>query len=606
LSIGDEFAGLRIEGILGRGGMGAVYAVRDLALDAPRALKILEPGLARDQAFRDRFQRESRMAAAIDHPALVTVHRAGEEDGRLFIVMRLVNGPDLHRLVAKEGPLEPRRAAHVIAGMAGALDAAHARGIVHRDVKPANGLVEFVKDTGEERPFLTDFGIGRPTQATSPLTSTGELLGTAEYISPEQVEGSPADASSDIYALGCTAFFMLTGEAPFERDTQLATLYAHAHAERPCPSLLSDSVPEAVDEVVVRATAVDPSERYGNASEFAAEFSAAVGGQVPPRRPTTATRVLAEPPSWRRWPMAAAAAGLIALIAAAVLLASGDDDPASIAATPGADDFFVVDHPDSLVVGRVNVLVGSSDSDEVVAIHPRTGHDLRHDEVGRPTAVDVGFQSVWIADASAEEVLRFGPPKRSVPTEIPVGGAPADVAVGRRWVWVALAEGSVARIVPSRNQAVANHIVEGKPTAIAATENAAWAALPDSGQIVRIGRDGPFAPVNVGGRPVDLVAGDGSLWVLDQAGAQLLELNLEDGSELHEPIELGGSPRALDLGPGGVWVADEDADTLTLVDPNGVVHDPVDVGSRPVAVAGGDDAVWVANAGADSVTRVTP
>ena len=236
LPIGATFAGYRIEALIGRGGMGAVYRVRDVSLDHERALKILDGRLAADSAFRERFQRESRMMAAIEHPAIATVHRAGEEDGRLFIAMRLVRGPDLRRLVEKDGPLEPRRTARIVRAVAGALDAAHRRGIVHRDVKPANILVEL--DEEGEHAYLTDFGIGRPAGGTSdPITSTGELIGTADYISPEQIEGRPAGPAADVYALGCVVFHLLTGESPFARETSLATLFAHANAARPRPSV---------------------------------------------------------------------------------------------------------------------------------------------------------------------------------------------------------------------------------------------------------------------------------------------------------------------------------------------------------------------------------
>ena len=270
--VGAEFAGFRIEALLGRGGMGAVYRARDLRLDHERALKILDPRLARDRNFRARFQRESQLAAAIEHDAVVPVYQAGEADDRLFIVMRLVRGPDLHRLVISDGPLDPQRVARYVTAVAGALDAAHRRGTIHRDVKPANILVE-LGESGE-RVFLTDFGIGRPAEASAPLTSTGELLGTVDYIAPEQIEGQEADARSDVYALGCVVCFLLTGEAPFRRETDLATLYAHAHAERPRPSLLEPSLPPAVDAVVARATAVarattasTPRGRLGSSSD---------------------------------------------------------------------------------------------------------------------------------------------------------------------------------------------------------------------------------------------------------------------------------------------------------------------------------------------------
>ena len=307
LPIGAAFAGYRIEALIGRGGMGAVYRVRDISLDHERALKILDGRLAADAAFRERFQRESRMTAAIEHPAIATVHRAGEEDGRLFIAMRLVRGPDLRRLVEKDGPLEPRRTARIVAAVAGALDAAHRRGIVHRDVKPANILVE-LDDEGEHA-YLTDFGIGRPGGGSDPITSTGELIGTADYISPEQIAGRPAGPAADVYALGCVVFHLLTGESPFARETPVATLFAHANAARPRPSVLAPGLAPEIDEIVVRATAIDPATRYGSAGELAAELTAAAGGSSGELGRTSTVADAAEPPT-RKLPGVARAGGL--------------------------------------------------------------------------------------------------------------------------------------------------------------------------------------------------------------------------------------------------------------------------------------------------------
>ncbi|MGZ8647949.1 MAG: serine/threonine-protein kinase, partial [Solirubrobacteraceae bacterium] len=225
LAPGDEFAGCRIEAVAGRGGMGVVYRATELSLGRPVALKLLTPERAGDQAFRDRFQRESRMAAAIDHPNIVPVHGAGECDGQLYLAMRYVPGTDLHALLKREGPLAPERAAAIVAQVGAALDAAHAAGLVHRDVKPANVLL-----TGEgehEHAYLSDFGLTRLLASDTQLTETGQWLGTIDFSSPEQLLSERIDARADVYSLGCVLHAALAGRPPYPRGTVPATLLAH-------------------------------------------------------------------------------------------------------------------------------------------------------------------------------------------------------------------------------------------------------------------------------------------------------------------------------------------------------------------------------------------
>ena len=234
LHIGSEFAGHRIEAELGRGGMGVVYRARHTALDRERALKVIAADLASDERFRARFSRESRLAASIENPNVIPVHHAGEESGRLYLSMRIVDGPDLGALVGEQGPLDPRRVADIVAQVANGLDAAHERGLVHRDVKPANVLVEGI--AGAERAYVTDFGISRLRATETSVTTTGEFLGTADYVAPEQIRGDAVDHRADVYALGGLAYFLLTGEPPFPNRSQPGKLVAHITAPRPAAS----------------------------------------------------------------------------------------------------------------------------------------------------------------------------------------------------------------------------------------------------------------------------------------------------------------------------------------------------------------------------------
>jgi serine/threonine-protein kinase len=269
---GAHIAGCRIETVAGRGGMGIVYRATQISLGRPVALKLIAPQHAADGDFRERFQRESRMAAAIDHPNVIPVYEAGEEDGRLYLVMRWVAGTDLHKLIRDTGRLEPARAAAIVNQVAGALDAAHAAGLVHRDVKPANVLLS------NDHAYLADFGLTRLAGSDTRLTTAGHFLGTVDYMAPEQFHPGPNDARADVYALGCVLFAALTGAPPFLRETVPATMLAHLHDPPPRASD-APGVPRAFDRVLARALAKAPEDRYPSAGDFGRAVMAAAEGR---------------------------------------------------------------------------------------------------------------------------------------------------------------------------------------------------------------------------------------------------------------------------------------------------------------------------------------
>jgi serine/threonine protein kinase len=304
LSHGDEFAGYRIERRLGRGGMGIIYLAIEPGLERRVALKLIAPEAAADEVFARRFAEESRIAASIEHPNVVPIYAAGEEDGVPWIAMRFVAGSDLQRRVAREGPIEPDRAVDLVAQIGNGLDAIHAAGLVHRDVKPANVLLS--GEAGSEHPYLTDFGVARNIATQSGLTQTGRFVGTLDYVAPEQISGDPVDARVDVYALGCLLFKLLAGEVPFPREGEAARLYAHLHDPAPAPSLYSPVVPMALDDVVIRAMSKPPEDRYPSAGDLGRAAQAALSGtavSIPERTVATgaaATRereVLGEPSS---------------------------------------------------------------------------------------------------------------------------------------------------------------------------------------------------------------------------------------------------------------------------------------------------------------------
>ena len=276
LAPGSRVAGYLLESQIGAGGMAVVFRARDERLGRMVALKVLAPGLAADDAFRQRFIRESHAAAAVDDPHIIPVYEAGESGGVLFIAMRLVVGGDLRSVMLREGPLPADRAATLLSPVASALDAAHGAGLVHRDVKPANVLVD-ARPGRPEHVYLSDFGLSKRAAAAAGLTGSGQFMGTAEYAAPEQINGRPVDGKADQYALACVTFEALTGSAPFARPEPMAVLWAHLSERPPSLAMLRPDLSGGVDRILARALAKEPHHRYESCLEFTDELRSAFG-----------------------------------------------------------------------------------------------------------------------------------------------------------------------------------------------------------------------------------------------------------------------------------------------------------------------------------------
>jgi serine/threonine-protein kinase len=651
LSNGAVIAGYRIEHVAGRGGMGVVYRATQLALDRPAALKVIAPDLADDLMFRERFKRESHTAASIDHPNVIPVYEAGETDGQLYIAMRYVDGTDLRELIRREGSLSPERTVRVIEQVAAALDAAHRRGLVHRDVKPANVLIT---EDGDEHVYLTDFGLTKHTASVGGMTKTGQFVGTLDYTAPEQIKGEPADARADVYALGCVLFQALAGRVPFERDSEVAKLYAHLSDEPPTLTSVAPAAPAPLDGVVERALAKEREERYPSAGEFARAARAALEGTRPAAAPTVAagTMPVAEataptptpattpaptpppplPPRQRpQRPLLVALAGLLALgvvaagLAAAGVFDSGEEPAPSGGAGAGdgaepsqpevAASIDVGAGPDGITVSEGTVWVSLARDASVTPIDPRTDRAGKTVPIGaNPDGLAGAGGVVWVA-LTDEDTARRIEGADDVPVagaNVQVGDRPEGISLGEQLVWVANSgSGTVSRIDRASATAVGAPIGVGRrPIGVFVGEDSVWVTNNADGTVTRIDSSTSeiLDEIEVGREPRGVVEGGGSAWVANSGDGTVTRIDADSGEVLGQPIQVGDNSRDIAFGEGFVWVTSRAANTVTRIDPDSgrVVGRPIPVGTEPLGVAVGAGAVWVANFGDDTVTRIDP
>jgi hypothetical protein len=292
-AVGEDWAGYQLRGIAGRGGMSVVYEAENPRLGSAVALKVLAPELAADDVFRARFLKESRIAASLNHPNVIPVYDVGSSGALLYIAMRYVAGADLRGVLRERHRLSPAEALPVIGQAARALDAAHRHGLVHRDVKPGNILIEHGTDDDPDHVYLTDFGITKHLTSRSGLTATGEFLGTIDYLAPEQIRGQHVDSRTDVYALGCVLYECLTGHVPFMKDVDAAVIWAHVEETPAPPSTVWPGLPAGLDTVIARALAKRPGDRYQSCRELVSAARAALGD--PSAQPHTITAARSGP-----------------------------------------------------------------------------------------------------------------------------------------------------------------------------------------------------------------------------------------------------------------------------------------------------------------------
>jgi DNA-binding beta-propeller fold protein YncE len=593
-AIGSTFGGYRIDGLIARGGMGVVYRATHLALDRSVALKVIARELAGKEGFRDRFLRESRLAARLDHPNVVPIFDAREEDGELIVAMRLVEGGDLRKLIDREGPLPPPRALDLLAGVAEALDAAHAAGIVHRDVKPHNILVE------GDHAYLSDFGLAKAVEDSGVLSGTS-VVGTVEYMSPEQWRGEGVGPAADVYSLGCVLYEALTGIVPYARQA------ADTEPE----------IPEGLEAVIERAVAKDPAERYPTAGELI-EASRERQGATP-----AATRVLSDTPNRptlplgrrpsplrrrfapsRRW-LAAAGALVIALVALFLLLGGNGvsvSDPIPVGAGPLR-----------LAVGEGGVWVTSAADGALSRIDPDTHEISSEISLGKGiSGVAAGEGSVWVSSPASGRVLRVDPGSGRVTERIPVGGRPGAIAVGGGRVWVADEGGAgIAAINAAGGRVFKSGIAPRvSPLRLAVGAGGLWVSSASTGAIRRIDLGDAVAgpPIPAGRGPAGITVGGGVVWVANSRADAVTRFDPSTQALLGEPIAVGAQPGGIDAGTDAVWVAGSREGAVSRLDlaSGEPLGGPIGVGDRPGAVVVGERAVWVANNGDGTVTRIEP
>jgi hypothetical protein len=642
---GDEFAGHRILGVAGRGGMGVVYRALQLDLDRPVALKLIAPQLAEDTAFRERFARESRAAASIDHPNVIPIYYTGDHEGTLYIAMRYVEGPDLRTLVRAEGQLEPGRAAYIVSQVASALDAAHARGIVHRDVKPANVLLG-----AGEHAYLTDFGLTKNLTSHTGSTRAGGWVGTLGYVSPEQIRGERIDARADVYALGCVLYHALTGSPPYQRDSDEATLWAHLHDDPPSVAGHAPGVPEGFDEVVRRAMAKDPDERYPSAGDLGRAALAAAGRAAAPgpeRRVAVgeaapgdeqetvvspdqaATAVASRPPAGRRlWPWALAVVPVVALAVVAVLLLDGGNDgnggqttgtTGTTTANQQGDttvptkSLTLGGRPNNIVVSGGNAWIVRSGVDRLTVVDADTVKRRPfRPRVGNPAGEAAGFGKLWVANQAGNTLVAIGLKshrQEGAAVALPPGGRPVAVAVGERAVWVGIRgnPGLLVRVDPRTRQAVKSIPLPDGLQNITVGGGAVWVIARRRNTVTRVDiASATQRPVFVGERPFGIAYGRGAVWVTNNGDDTVTRI---DAGSLNTLVaEVGRGPKGVAVGAGGIWVANSIASTLTRIDPatNQPAGEPIKVATNPYAVDVAGDDVWVTSPPTGQVQRLSP
>lgn len=613
LQIGSVLAGCRLDAIAGRGGMGTVYRAYQLALDRVVALKVINPELGANAEFKDRFRREARLAAAIDHAHVVPVLHAGEESGYVFLVMRYIEGTDLAAILRRSGPLPAADVVSVGAQIGAALDAAHARGLVHRDVKPANILI--TGESGAMHCYLTDFGITKDA-ADHGLTQTGVALGTVDYMAPEQITSGHVDGRADLYSLGCVLFQALTGRVPYPADTQPARLIAHLQAPVQDPRALRPELDPRVARAVMRCLAKDPAERPVSGAELARALdgTTAMSGagaangaagstersSYKPGSTAVPTDIAPDQPHDR---MAGAPRRRAVLLGAgALVLVGGTAVGLALTRRGGASSAATTSSP--TVTRTTGTTRGPSTATSgITTTGPAAGWvaGSPFKVAAGPVDLVVSSETLWTANSSGASVSSVDPTNGQVST-VGVGGVPAQIAFGQGTAWCWNYSNSITPIDPITHSA--KELVRtggGTFGEIAAGSNYLWFTIPDEGAIGRIDmRSAAHVPgtINVGGRPSSISVFDGTVYVLLAATDKLVTVSESTGKVTGQSISV----------PAGMQGVSAVQDHLWVVGPGTIVEIKDRVPRGAISLSGSGvlmtpDNVWMLDARNNRILR---
>jgi serine/threonine protein kinase len=558
--IGTEIAGYRIEAVLGRGGMSVVYLATQ---DFPKrkvALKLLAPELAEDQGFRERFIRESNAAASLDHPNVIPIYGAGEDRGVMWIAMRYVEGENLAHLMAESGPLSPERTVHIVDQVAQALDAAHRRGLIHRDVKPGNVML-----AEGDHAYLTDFGITKRREAGTDFTKTGQFLGSVDYAAPEQIRGEPVDGRADVYSLGCILYECLVGEPPFPREAEVAVLYAHLNEPPPRPTAHRSELPAGIDDVVATALEKRADRRYASAGELARADRDAFRPAVPVETVSSATQ--------RRRSRAAFASAAVALatVVTVVAVAVSGGHPATTPSSPPSSHT-------GASTGRPGPPPGTPIRVNTVAkLDPRTGRVLADYAVGSsPDSITFSGGRVWVINDSNQTVSVLDPKTGEVAP--PIGGIPSPCVLDPALdggVWVTSCKPSIVTHIDPRSLMPGRHV-----------------RIPAAAYVAEF---------------------DGSLWIASQLslgasgfGKDIVDRLDATSLRLQRKITVGSG--AADIIPafGWLWGCDYFDGTLWRIDPSTNTAKSFSGFNQPDNIGVGSNDFWIFDVGGQHVVHYNP
>jgi len=607
--IGAVIGGLRIDAVAGRGGMGVVYKAHQLSLDRTVAMKIVNPELADDPEFRERFRREARIAASLDHPHVVPVYHAGEDDGNVYLTMRFVEGTDLASMIASRGRVEPRDAVEMVAQIADALDAAHARGLVHRDVKPANILI--TRPGGRWHTYLTDFGISKDGRDAG-MTKSGFVVGSLSYISPEQLQGEDVDGRADQYSLACVLFQALTGEVPFPRDTTAARMFAHLSAPAPALGEISPALRGPLEPVLAKGLAKRPADRYATAGEFGRAALAAVAqmnaqraapqpfpppgfhqhmpfvggsgpqpgqsgpqlGQSAPRLAPMGPQPFQSGPQFPTPPPPARRRGLvIGAVAAAVVVVL-------------------------LVIGGIFVIPALNRPAEPAPLPPSGRIDPPIAAGDGATTLTEGAGFLWTANRDEASISKIDP-RTGTKQDFPVPGVPSALVYGQGRVWVWNYSSTILPVDADTGIAAEYVPMGADLSAIAVGSTAVWATQPTKNVVVRLDLASAKLiepPIAVGARPDAIAIGNGRVYVLNKADRTITTLDEATGKPLGTPVSVPDGTAQVTVESGHVFIGGTKGYALLSAGPSGLQGvdqaQLVDLDCR-CGFFGGRESTWV-------------